>query len=124
MWYNIIGDTMNLRYKTETNINKKSILSATKPEAKLSLTEETKSLNTRLKTKKILKVFIEPETNKKFVEAAAAYVIGYIDVTKFNMDDNLYGPLKEEELKDIKYNFEIEFQNINIKNENSKSNKK
>ena len=97
------------------------MLSATKPQVNLSLKTETKVLKTDLKMKKNLKVYIEPETNKKFVEAAAAYALGYIDVARFNFDDNLFGPLNEEQFKNIKINFEVEFKNIKNQDENSKT---
>ena len=177
---------MNLRYKQQVKNNQEnSLLSATKPQTTLSLKQENNALNLKTDTKAILKVYVEEETGKKYVEVAAAYALGltsvraimtstrykeitddkidqvrkrnfdiefiklpkkekqkiqvfyednryyinsgaayalgYIEVQKFNIDDNLYGPLTDHEIKNIKNNFEVQFENIRIKDENSKS---
>ena len=176
---------MNLRYKQKVESKERSsILSATKPKTGLSLKEEQKKINLRTHTKSVLKVYVDEEANKKYVEVAAAYALGltnvraimtstrykeitnekieqirqrgydvefinllkkekqkiqifykdnlfyissgaayalgYIDVEKFNLEDNLYGPLKDEEFKNIKNTFAVEFSNIKNINENLK----
>jgi len=75
----------------------------------------------KLPKKNKQKIQIFYEDNQYYISSGAAYSLGYIDVTKFNMEDNIYGPLTDEEIKNIKNNFEIEFKNIKIQSENSKT---
>ena len=178
---------MDLRFRKQIKTNEKSSLfSLTKSQQPLSLKKINKSLNLKIDTKATLRVYIDEEENKKYVDAAAAYALGltsvraimtgesrykeitddginklkerdyeveyiilpkkqkqkiqllyednrhyissgaayalgYIDVTKFNMDDNIYGPLTEVQLKNIKDNFKVEFKNIKTQNKNSKA---
>ena len=64
------------------------------------------------KEKQKIQVFYED--NKYYISSGAAYALGYIDNKKFNNDEKIYGPLLDQQLENIKYNFVVEFENMRI----------
>ncbi len=58
------------------------------------------------------KIVVFYDNSKLFISSAAAYALGMIDVKKFYLNDNIYGPLSTEEETRIKTNFQVEFQKL------------
>lgn len=91
---------------------KHSILSAIKPKPKLDLglnkKENTGSKGVR--EKQILNVFVDVESNRKFIESFAAYAIGLTNVRAVMLDNPKYyeittSKIKELEAKEYEVNY-------------------
>ena len=106
---------MQLKYLSQTRFKEtSSLLSATRQTEQLSLQKNTsKELKTILKTKKILKVYIEAETNKKFVDAVAAYALGFSKVRAIMTGDTRYKEITNDVINKLKErDYEIEYINL------------
>ena len=68
-------------------------------------------INLPKKIKQKIKVFYDD--NRYYINTSSAYALGYIDVAKFNMGENVYGPLNDNEIKNIKIYYDIEFEKLN-----------
>ena len=101
---------MNLQNKANRN-NTNNLLSATRPRAstlKMN-TEEITMLQTRLKQRKKIKIYIEE--NKYYLEHSAAYALGLINTRAIMLDkpkmielpDSIHNKLKNQDDIDIEY---------------------
>lgn len=102
---------MNLLNKTNQNNINNNLLSATHPrESTLKINTENKTmLQTRLKQRKIIKLYIEE--NKYYLEHSAAYALGLINTRAIMLDkpkmieipDSIHNKLKNQDDIDIEY---------------------
>ena len=102
---------MNLHNKTNQNNIKNKLLSATLPQENTlkNNTENKTMLQTRLKQRKIIKVYIEE--NKYYLEHSAAYALGLINTRAIMLDkpkmielpDSIHNKLKNQDDIDIEY---------------------
>ena len=104
---------MNL-YKEKENKYENSILSATKPkETSLKTGLETNfQLQTRLKQKSIIKIYVDE--NKYYVEHSAAFALGLIKTRAIMMDNPKLIEISSEVHNKLKANDLIEIEYIKI----------
>lgn len=49
-----------------------------------------------------------------YIDPGAAYALGFITVSEFNNNDNMYGPLNDTQIAYIKYNFNVNYASLNV----------
>lgn len=82
---------------------KHSILSAVKPKPKLdlSLNKKENTVSKGVREKQILNIFIDVETNRKFIESFAAYAIGLTNVRAVMLDNPKYYEITTSKIKEL-----------------------
>lgn len=82
--------------------SKHSILSATRPKELLSLNKDRKvSENKCLDTGQVVNVFIDVETNRKFIESFVAYAIGLTNVRAVMLDNPKYYEINTSKIEEL-----------------------
>lgn len=87
--------------KKEKEEPKNSILSATRPKMELNLDKKENVGSKSLRTRQIINVFIDIETNRKFVESFAAYVIGLTNVRAVMLDNPKYYEITTSKIEEL-----------------------
>lgn len=110
---------MNL-FKDKKNEYDNSVLSATRPKETILKTglETNFQLQTRLKQKSILKIYIDE--NKYYVEHSTAYALGLIKTRAIMLDKPKLIEIPIEIHNRIKSNDTIEIEYVKIENKNDK----
>lgn len=91
-----------INMKNTKEESKHSILSATKPRSIFNLKEKGNLDSKNLRTKQIINVFIDTETNRKFVESFAAYAIGLTNVRAVMLDNPKYYEITASKIEELK----------------------
>ena len=104
---------MNL-FKEKKNEYENSVLSATKPKEQILKTglETNLHLQTRLKQKSIIKIYVDD--NKYYVEHSAAYALGLIKTRAIMMDNPKLIEISSEIHNKLKSNDSIDIEYIKI----------
>ncbi len=87
--------------KKEKEEPKHSILSATRPKMELNLDKKENEGSKSLRTRQIINVFIDIETNRKFVESFAAYAIGLTNVRAVMLDNPKYYEITTSKIEEL-----------------------